>query len=368
LISLILPNLQGGGAERVAVNLANYWVSQGIQIDIVLMEDSGELLQLVDPRIHIHSLQASRVRRSILPLRSYFYVREPAVVWVCMWPLTTAAIMAWLLSGKPGKLITSDHINLSISCNNELNLNPLYLQAALRSTYPFATGLMAVSQGVKQDLCQLGGFAEDRVKVIYNPVARGVDNPRPIDSVERQRLWGVGFTHHVLAVGSFKTQKNFHLLLRAFAQLPDLLNAKLTILGEGSLRFQLEALILELGLCDRVALPGFVLDPSCWYRSSDLFVLCSDWEGFGNVIVEALECGVPVVSTDCPNGPAEILENGRYGRLVPVGDATALAAAMQASLTESHDYEALRRRAQDFAVPKIAHQYLEYFRSFCIQF
>jgi glycosyltransferase involved in cell wall biosynthesis len=151
--------------------------------------------------------------------------------------------------------------------------------------------------------------------------------------------------------------------LRAFARIPRSLNAKLTILGEGLLRAELEVLIHQLGLQDRVTLPGFTIDPSHWYHSADLFVLSSSWEGFGNVIVEALECGVPVVSTDCLSGPAEILANGRYGRLVPVGDATALAAAIQASLLESHDQDALRRRAQDFAVPRIADQYLAYFRS-----
>ena len=362
-LSLALPNLQGGGAERVALYLANHWAAQGMQVEFVLMEAKGELLDLVDPRIPIHSLKASRIRGSILPLQAYFAERKPAVAWVGLWPLTSAAILAWQLAGRPGALFTTDHTNLSISCVQELKLSLLYLQALLRSTYPLATGLMAVSEGVKQDLCRLGAFDDERVTVIYNPLVRGLVNPAPVDPAVRQQLWGPGFNHHVLAVGSFKTQKNFCLLLRAFAQLPHSLNAKLTILGEGLLRPELEALIQKLGVEDRVALPGFALDPSCWYRSADLFVLSSSWEGFGNVIVEALEFGVPVVSTDCPSGPSEILENGLYGRLVPVGDATALAAAMQASLLEPHDHEALRRRAQDFAVPKIADQYLAYFRS-----
>ena len=145
--------------------------------------------------------------------------------------------------------------------------------------------------------------------------------------------------------------------------LPHSLNAKLTILGEGVLRPDLEALIKILGISNRVSLPGFVLDPVPWFRTADLFVLSSSWEGLPTVMIEALECGVPVVSTDCPSGPAEILDNGRYGRLVPVGDATALAAAIQASLQELHDHDTLRRRAQDFAVPMIADQYLAYFRS-----
>lgn len=362
-MSFLLPNLQGGGAERVALYLANHWAEQGMQVEFVLMEARGELLDLVDPRIPIHSLKTSRIRGSILPLRRYFTERKPAVAWVGMWPLTSAAILAWQLAGRPGALFTIDHINLSISCLQELKLSLIYPQALLRSTYPLATGLMAVSEGVKKDLCRLGAFADELVTVIYNPVVRGLVNPAPVDSAVREQLWGPVFSHHVLAVGSFKTQKNFPLLLRAFAHLPHALNAKLTILGEGLLRPELEMLIQELGLQDRVALPGFVLDPSCWYSSADLFVLSSSWEGFGNVIVEALEFGVPVVSTDCPSGPAEILENGRYGRLVPVGDASALAAAMQDSLFDAHDHEALRRRAQDFAVPKIADQYLAYFRS-----
>lgn len=363
LISIILPNLQGGGAERVALYLANHWAVQGMQVEFVLMEARGELLELVDPRIPIHSLKASRIRRSILPLRRYFAERKPAVVWVGLWPLTSAAILAWQLAGRPGTLFTTDHTNFSISCIQELKLSPLYLQALLRFTYPLATGLMAVSEGVKQDLCRLGAFADERVTVIYNPVVRGLMNPAPVDPAVRQHLWGPGFNYHVLAVGSFKVQKNFPLLFLAFAQLPHSLNAKLTILGEGPLRPELEALVQELGIEDRVALPGFALDPSSWFRSSDLFVLSSSWEGLPTVMIEALECGVPVVSTDCPSGPSEILENGLYGRLVPVGDATALAAAIQASLLEAHDPEALRCRAQDFAVPLIADQYLAYFRS-----
>jgi glycosyltransferase involved in cell wall biosynthesis len=363
LISIILPNLCGGGAERVALYLANHWVDQKFEVEFVLMDSRGELLELVDPRIPIHSLRASRIRDSILPLRAYFADRKPAVAWVGLWSLTSAAIFTWQIAGRPGTLFTIDHTNLIVSCLEELKLSPLYVKALLRTTYPLATGLMAVSEGVKQALCQLGGFADESVEVIYNPVVRGLVDRTPVASAMRDELWGSGFNFHVLSVGSFKTQKNFPLLLRAFSRLPRSFNAKLTILGEGLLRPELEGMIQELGMEDRIALPGFALEPSPWFRSADLFVMSSSWEGLPTVMIEALECGVPVVSTDCPSGPAEILENGRYGRLVPVGDALALAAGIQASLLDSHDHEALRRRAQDFAVPRIADQYLAYFRS-----
>jgi len=267
------------------------------------------------------------------------------------------------MAGRPGLLFVQDHTNLEHACVHALHLNPLYLRGLLKATYPLATGLMAVSEGVKQDLCELGGFSSRRVQVIYNPVVRGVVDPSPADASLRQQLWGPGYTHHVLAVGTLKIQKNFQLLLHAFAQLPSSLNAKLTILGEGSLRPELVNLIKQLDLAGRVSLPGFVLDPVPWYRTADLFVLSSSWEGFANVVAEALEFGLPVVSTDCRSGPAEILENGRYGNLVPVADADALAIAIQNSLFSQHHRAALMQRAQDFSVPKIAEQYLAYFRS-----
>lgn len=362
-LSIILPSLRGGGAERVAVYLANHWVETGLRIHFVLMQAEGDLVQLADPRIQLHSLGVNRIRASILPLIRYFKEYKPSLTLVGLWPLTSAAIIAWRLAGRPGLLFAQDHTNLRIACLNELRLSPLYLRGLLRATYPLACGLLAVSEGVKQDLCELGGLPDESVQVIYNPVVRSIDDPSPADLSLRKQLWGPNFTYHILAVGTFKVPKNFPLLLDAFAQLPHSLNAKLTILGEGILRPDLEKLIKHLNLVGRVSLPGFALDPAPWYRTADLFVLSSSWEGFANVVAEALEFGVPVVSTHCQSGPAEILENGRYGTLVPVDDPVALAGAIQNSLLSHHNRAALMRRAQDFSVPKIADQYLTYFRS-----
>jgi glycosyltransferase involved in cell wall biosynthesis len=142
------------------------------------------------------------------------------------------------------------------------------------------------------------------------------------------------------------------------------MDVKLIILGDGPMRDPLERLISELGLEERVMLPGFTLDPYAWYRSSDLFVLSSLWEGFGNVVVEALECGVPVVSTNCPGGVGEILDNGRYGSLVPVGDHQSLAEAIAKDLKNKHDHDLLKTRAKSFSLPVIAKQYLDYFIKF----
>lgn len=359
-ITIILPDLRGGGAERLHVNLANYWVERGYSVEFVLMQKQGELLPLFSPRINVTGLRVDRIRGVILPLRNHLKQSRPDITITAMWPLTSASAIAWLLSGKQGRLFLSDHNQLSISCIKELKVSPLYLKLLMRATYPFASGVVAVSQGVKEDLRQLGGLSDDQVKVIYNPAAIGVSPHREISDVSEQ-LWGADYKNHILSVGSLIKQKDHATLIRAFAQLPSELEAKLTILGNGPLRGELDDLIVELGLQERVSMPGFVTDPYPWFRSADLFVLSSRWEGFGNVIVEALECGVPVVSMDCPSGPSEILENGRYGKLSPVGDITALAAVITQSLGETHDRDLLMKRASEFSVKRISDQYLSFF-------
>jgi glycosyltransferase involved in cell wall biosynthesis len=164
----------------------------------------------------------------------------------------------------------------------------------------------------------------------------------------------------IVATGRLAPQKNFPLLLQAFALLRRQRPARLLILGEGRLRPQLEALIAELGLGEDVALPGFVTNPYAAFARASLFVLSSDYEGLGNVLIEAMACGCPVVSTNCPSGPAEILEGGRLGELVPVKDAAALSAAMLRALdTPRASADALRRRGAYFSQERSAERYLE---------
>lgn len=358
-ILLLLPNLIGGGAERLTVNLANDWVDRGYDVELILMQRRGELLPLLSPKIVIVDLGVDRIHKTINLLRKHFALSPPSVILAAMWPLTSATVFAWLLSGRKGRLFLSDHTVLSISRIHEHHVSLTYLRGLVGMTYRFATGIIAVSEGVKTDLCRLGRLRETKVKVIYNPTATSI-SPHREDLQVRNDLWGAGFKYHILSVGTLKVQKDHQTLIKAFARISPELNAKLTILGEGVLRPQLETLITELGLNGRVSMPGFATDPYPWFRSADLFVLSSQWEGFGNVIVEALECGVPVVSTDCQSGPAEILDNGRFGKLVPVNDVDGLAAAMMASLVETHDREKLMNRAKMFSVNTISNQYLDY--------
>jgi len=356
---IILPNLCGGGAERLHVNLANDWVIRGFDVEFALLRKEGELIQLLDPTISVIGLNVDRIRNAVIPLAVHLRKSQPKVVLAAMWPLTSAMVLAWVLSGRKGKLFLSDHEHLTSSYIGRGRAKPSYLKNLIRFSYPLASGVVAVSRGVKEDLCGLGNLPEHKVRVIYNPAAIGIPSKREAPSANVQ-LWGAGVGFRILTVGRLAPQKDHATLIKAFALLPEDINAKLVILGEGPLRAELEALVTQLKLDGHVLLPGFMVDPYPWFLSADLFVLSSLWEGFGNVIVEAFECGLPVVSTNCPSGPAEIMADGHFGKLVPVNDPAALAAAIAESLNISHDGAALKRRAQDFSVRKISDEYLAY--------
>jgi glycosyltransferase involved in cell wall biosynthesis len=224
--------------------------------------------------------------------------------------------------------------------------------------YLKADCIVAVSEGVADDLVSEVGLPRSAIRVIYNPVV----TPELAARAEEPLVhpWLVpGSAPVLLAAGRLSAQKDFPTLLRAFARVRAARPARLIILGEGELRAQLEAQAVALGLGEDVQFPGFVENPYAYMRRAGVFVLSSAWEGFGIVLVEAMACGAPVVSTDCPVGPAEILEGGRYGPLVPIGDDGALAHAILSALDCPMDPERLRARAGDFALEKIGRQYLE---------
>jgi glycosyltransferase involved in cell wall biosynthesis len=214
-----------------------------------------------------------------------------------------------------------------------------------------------VSVGVADDLAETIAFPRHRITVVYNPIVTAALIARSHETIAHP--WLVpGAPPVILAVGRLTLPKDFPTLIRAFARLRAGRSARLVILGEGELRDELEALVAELGLTADVALPGFTDNPFSWMRRSALFVLSSAWEGLPTVLVEAMACGTPVVSTDCRSGPAEILEGGKWGRLAPVKDVEALAAAMATTLEET-EHPDVAQRALDFGVDRAVDGYLQ---------
>jgi glycosyltransferase involved in cell wall biosynthesis len=320
------------------------------------MQARGELLPEAEAAFSVVDLECSRARNLPGALRRYLRAHNPDALLAAMWPLTTIAPLARLW-GYRGRIVVSEHNNLSAQYGGKGRVHLAALRGSMAAGYRLADAIVGVSGGVVDNIATLSGLARKRFDVIHNPVA-----PRPVPEAavleKIDAMWPTRGGCRIVTVGSMKTQKNHPLLLRAFAQIQTS-NASLMFLGTGAGEADLRALAVELGVADRVVFAGFHPDPTPFYMTADLFVLSSDYEGFGNVIVEALACGTPVVSTDCPSGPAEILEHGKYGALVPVGDPGALAATMEQALTTPHDPDMLKRRAADFAPAIAAKRYLE---------
>lgn len=355
-IAILLPDLRGGGAERVNINLANAFVARGFAVDMVLMHAAGEMLPQLDQRVRVVDLGAKRVRNLFFPLVRYIRSNHPASMLACMWPLTIVAVLARWYANSPLRLVLAEHTTWSVARIAQRPLTRLIIKLTMRFLYPQANAVVAVSRGAGLDLERMAGMPEETVHTIYNPLI----DPRkaPPESPVSPAGWITGPHKRVLAAGTLTEIKDYPTLIQAFALLKNSVDARLLILGEGAQRAALEALISELDLVDAVLMPGFVSNPSAYFAHADLHVLSSIGEGLPSVIVEALEQGTPVVSTDCPSGPREILDNGHYGALVPVADAPALAEAMRHSLTTSHDTETLKARAREFSIEPAVDLYL----------
>jgi glycosyltransferase involved in cell wall biosynthesis len=356
VISILLPDLRGGGAERVSIDLARAFAGLGHEVEFALMSATGDFLPEVQREFSVVDLGAARARYGVLYIPAYLCDRRPDAVIAMMWPLTVVVPIAARIAKFQGPVLIGEHGVLSRQYERWGRAHNLMLRTSAAVGYRLATARVGVSDGVAADMAQLAWLDTSKVAAVYNPVRRLVAPEKGrIDEVEA--AWDTAGPR-ILTVGALKSVKNHSLLLRSFARL-NRPNARLMLVGQGQEEAMLRTLAVDLGIEDRVIFADFHTDPSPFYATADLFVMSSNHEGFGNVIVEALSFGVPVVSTDCPSGPAEILENGRWGRLVPVGDAQALSRAMDEALSSPVDREALRRRAADFAPEIAARKYLD---------
>jgi glycosyltransferase involved in cell wall biosynthesis len=357
LIAFVLPSLGFGGAEIVVAALGGEFLKRGFRADFVVGSHEEEAFALLPPFAGYICLEAKRARSMLFPLASYLRERRPSAVIALQWPLTVLTIAARKLVGSKARLAVCSHSVLSIQCGRLALPKRWVLQKSISLTYPFADTRIAVSAGVADDLAALGRLPRSDISVVYNPL---LERPAsPDDFAAAEAIWGGWSGPRILTVSNLDPRKNHLLLIGAFKKVVTRRDARLLILGgDQGTEGIVKAYAQSLGVADKVIIPGAVPNPTAYYLSANLFVLSSDTEGFGNVIVEALACGLPVVSTDCPYGPAEILAGGRYGRLTPVGDADALARAILEALDLPHDPDALKRRAADFAVEGVAENYL----------
>jgi len=389
-----MRSMQGsGGAERAMLNLAHGLSDQGHRIDMVMARKTGHFLDEIRSAIRVvdlnvrspweslqslpalgqdiwfwaHMLLACKphfVLGALPGLTRYLQQEKPDVLIAAMDYPNAVAITAAALAGNNTPVIATVHNTLSAEVANTSRRRIKAQLALARRFYPRAEGLVAVSRGVADDLAQILGAPGERIGTIYNPVVSPDLEMKAAQPLNHPWFCGGG-PPVILAVGGFKPQKDFATLFKAFAIARRERPLRLMVLGEGKLRRDLTDLSGDLGIAGDLEMPGFVGNPYQYMTRASLMVVSSIYEGLSMVLIEALACGCPVVSTDCPSGPAEILDHGRYGTLVPIKDENALAAAILRNLEAGCDKDLLINRAREFSVQRATRQYIELIERVC---
>ena len=346
-IALLIPSLRGGGAERVFTTLANAFVEETDHpIHMVLVRKDGVFRDHLRPEVEVVDLDTGRVSRALPKLISYLRARNPAAMMSTLNYCNVMSVIAWTLAARPCRLVLRE-ASVPTTASR-------FMRLLMRLTYPQADVVVALSPEVKQHLYKAGIPVEEKVVEIGNPVVLG--QPRP--AVARLEFLPRPAPPFICAVGRLTRVKGFDVLLSAFARLEDS-RMHLVILGEGEMRRSLEERADTLGIGERVHLPGFVDHPQDVVREAELFVLASRWEGFPNVLLEALSTGTPVVATDCDGAPRSLLDDGKYGHLVAPDDSDALIEGIRAALAAPRGASGARiARAGEFAADRIARVYL----------
>lgn len=356
-IGLLIATLDGGGAERMLVQLANALVSRKVPVSLYLVNKKGPFLKDVSDKVQLIDLKAKHGVKSVFfDLRKILKTSRPDIIISTQPHVSTVLGLAGI--GLPNKptLVFREANTPSIKYSNY----GVLARTAYKIGYSFADHYIAVSEGVKQDMIAYYGLSPATVSRIYNPLIDHAILEKTTEPVDHP--WIKDGQAVIMTMGRVVPQKDHITLLRALSILKKTKDVKLLVMGDmeqdpvyaGRVREQ----ISKLGLQDSVELAGFKTNPFKYLSKASLFVLSSEFEGLPGVLVQAMACGCPVVSTDCPSGPAEILEDGKYGKLVPVGDAEQLARAMADSLNRQHHIPAIKKRANDFSVQKSVNQHL----------
>jgi glycosyltransferase involved in cell wall biosynthesis len=359
-ISLFIPSLKGGGAERAMLNLANELsIDNNFKVDLVLIERAGTYLAEVKSRVNIVDLKSSNVPKSLFPLIKYLKKEKPDILISTLSHASVVSILATMLSKSKAKTIVRMANTFSKVLKNINFPVRMILFFGVKIFFRFADEIVAVSDGVADDLAKTIKISRDSIKVIYN--STDVEKIRKKCEESADHSWLKNKTTPVvLAVGRLTIEKDYPALIKAFSILSEKNNFRLIILGEGKKRNELENLIKKLELQEKIDLLGFTRNPFVYMRNCDVFVLSSATEGFPNTLIEAMACGTPVVSTDCPSGPREILDNGKFGKLVKVGDEKALAEAILETIKNPLSSEELINRVREkFSLEEAIKKYLD---------
>lgn len=357
-LAVFVASLADGGIGKMRVHLINEIAGRGYRVDLVVADDRSPYMRRVAPSVHVEKVRTSNAVTGVPSMAAYLLRRRPPIVLTQRIRVNVLTQRANRLIGSPSRIYVTANTNITAQL---ASLRPEKRErqlAMLRRYYPRNTGIIAISQGVADDLSEILGWSSGHIAIAPNPVV--TPELYRLASEPLDHPWfAPGQPPVILGIGRLEPQKDFATLVRAFALVRADRPCRLVILGEGAQRVELEGLAAELGIATDVDMPGFVDNPYAFLQHSALFAFSSRWEGFGNALAEALAIGTPVVSTDCPDGPAEILDGGRFGPLVPVGDPDALAQAMRQVMQTPPERDVLRAASERYSQARSASAYLE---------
>lgn len=357
-VAVYLPTLEAGGAERVMLTVANSLAERGYSVQLVVGNAKGGFRRDVSDTVELVDLDLPAVPivptlGVLIPFYRYLSRENPGVVISSMIHVNVVLLLAWKLSDTTSRMVVTEHNNPTEIMRNSITNRVAYEAASFE--YPWADRVIAVSDGVADSLSEVLDVPREEIARIYNPVVSDELKAQSSQHVDHPWLDREGPV--LLNVGRLTEQKNQALLLNAFSRVRDRFDAKLLIVGTGENERSLRDLIGTLGIGDHVEIINWVDNPYAFMASADVFVLSSRYEGLPTVLIEALACGCQVVSTDCPSGPREILEDGKYGTLVEVQDPEALAEGVGERIRDPIDEDLLEKRGEDFSVERCIEDY-----------
>lgn len=356
--AVVLRAFEGGGAQRDMILLCNALAGKGARITILTLHPEGPLRSLLDPSIPVVEVPGGQIRYAVLGLRRSLRDLGPAAVIsseasLNLCTLIAARTLPWR---KRPKVVLREVGSPSFAERHDPYAQNRIAYRFLRRLYRHADRIVALTEGARRDLHENFAVPDDLISVMLTNAVI------PPAVAERIAQWDgeTGRENNlVVCVGRLSPEKDQRTLIRAMALMPADVNWRLAIVGDGAERSALETLVHEIGLADRIVFTGQVADPFAFTMRARVAVCASIYEGLCNALIEALACGTPVVSTNCPYGPFEILQDGRFGTLTPVGDAPALANAIAGALTEKPDRDRLRGRGFDYTAQRAAERFLE---------
>lgn len=350
----LIPNLKGGGAEKVALNLALKFLEWDLKVMFIVFDKSTDYPDLVVAHLDVREMRAKRVLYALPELIIHLRRLKPKFIVSFLTSMNILLSIASVFKRRETRIVISER---SLFSRKE-KFTGIFVRRGIRFLYKRVDGIIAISSGVKQDLLNCLSIGSDSVHVINNPLLQSAVRGKDITRIEKQQVCLGSSEFSIVAIGRLEPVKNFKFLIKVFELIKNELDCSLVILGEGPERAGLEGMIESKGLTDCVFLPGFVQNPEDYLLNSDVFVSTSLWEGFGNVILEAMAAGLPIVINNCEGGSTEILGNGRWGSIAEFNDEKDFADKVIFSVEQGkRDYS---ERLKDFELDKIARCYLAY--------